>query len=223
MRLAASLGLAALLLAGLAHAQENPPKSVNERARDALTSGKPDDAIALVDPIIAKAEASDAKDADSMCPGVAVAVLSAFMARQNPNIVISAGDDWCEAMFLKGYALAELKRSEQAAAVLGKLVKHDPDNPNYQSEYAYVLQSSGKMDDSMAAYKKVVRISEKLSDKPNRQHWRAVGLRGIGYIYSDRQQWNEAVKAYQESLKAEPDNKVALGELDYIARNRTIR
>ena len=209
-----------ILFAASVHGQA-AEKSALDQARDALVAKDPDGAIKLVDPIIARADASDTKDADAICPGTAVALLGAFMARQDPTFVISTENDWCEAMLLKGYALAELGKSEQASELLGKLVRFDPNNPNYLAEYAFVLQSTRKLDESMAFYKRVVNVSEKLSDKSAQRHWRAVGLRGIGFIHSDRQEWDDAVKAYKASLKEEPDNKIALGELLYIEQSRS--
>ena len=201
--------------------EDGPQASALERAREALAERKASEAIALVDPIIAKAEARDAKDADAMCPGVAAAVLGAFLAKQNSNVVVSVEDDWCEAMLLKGYALNELKQPENASAILGKLVGHDSNNPNYVAEYAYSLQASGKLDDSKMAYERLKVASSKLSDKVARRHWKAVALRGVGYIHSERREWEQAVKAYEQSLKEEPGNKIALNELDYIAESRS--
>ena len=216
------LAVGAMLLSSGAMAEEAEPRPVLELAKEALVAGKPNEALAFVEPLIVKAEASEAKDPDAMCPGKAVAILGAFLAQQDPRIVITAGDDWCEAMLLKGYALVELKRFDPAVAVLEKLVSHDRTNPNYLAEYAFALQSAGQLEKSFKVYEKVEDAAGKLNDKAARRRWRAVALRGMGYIYSDRRQWDEAAKAYKQSLKLEPGNKIALGELDYIERNRTV-
>ena len=194
-----------------------PAPSALDQAKAALRQGKPDAALSLVGPIIAKAEASDAKDADAMCPGAAAAFLTAFMAKESKlNVVVSVENDWCEAMLVEGYALGELKRFDEAAERLGKLVKHDGSNANYLAEYGFALRSAGRVDQAMSAYKQAKAAASRYSDKSAQRHWRAVALRGIGYIEFDRQNWKAAEKAYKDSLRDEPGNQIALSELELI-------
>lgn len=199
----------------------SPVPSSLEQARTLLGEGKPDAALTLVDLIVAKAELEDAKDPNAMCPSAAGAFLAAFMKRSNLNVTVTVENDWCEAMLVQGYALAELKRYDEAVARLGKLVQHDSRNANYLGEYAFALRSNGKIDQASEIYTRMKDAASHYSDKAAKRHWRAVALRGIGFIHFDRLQWDKAEKSYRDSLKDEPDNKIALSELELIRQRRS--
>jgi len=200
-------------------AQAPAPKGASEleQAKAKLREGKPAEALALVDPIVARAEAKEAKDPEAMCPSAAAAFLVAYMRQSSKlNISVSVENDWCDAMLVQGYALGEQKRFSEAADRLGKLVKHDKFNANYLAEYAFALRSSGQVDLAMEFYRKTKDAASHYSDKAAQRHWRAVALRGIGFIEFDRANWKAAEKAYKDSLKDEPGNQIALGELELI-------
>lgn len=208
-----SVGLA--LFTSQAEAQ--PKQSDLDAAQTMLQAGKADQALALVDPIIAQAVLKDAKDPKAICPKVAAGVLQAFM---KGAFTVSVENDWCDAMLIKGYALNELKRPAEAEQVLGTLVGHDPNNPEYLIEYAYTVRVNGQLERSLDLYKQAEKLASKLQDRDASSHWRAVALRGQGYSYTDLQRWDDAVKAYQRSLKYEPASDLAKHELQYIDQQR---
>jgi tetratricopeptide (TPR) repeat protein len=197
-----------------------PHQSEVQIARELLKQGKSQEAIAKVDPIIASAMAKDAKDPDAICPGVAVAFLQNFMREDNPGVTVSVENDWCEAMLVKGYALTELKRPAEAAQTLGALVRHDTNNAQYLIEYGFAVRSSGETARALEIYKKAESLASRSTDKQLAAHWRAAALRGQGYAYIDLQNWDDAAKAYQKSLKYEPDNELAKSELRFVADHR---
>jgi|SRR5438552_4025095 len=188
-----------------------------ESARELLKAGKADQSLALVDSIIAQAMLKDAKDPKAICPSAAAAFLQSFM---KGNFSVSVENDWCDAMLVKGYALNELKRPAEAEQVLGSLVGHDPNNAQYLIEYAYTVRVNGQLERSLDLYKQAEKLASKLEDRESAAHWRAVALRGQGYAYSDLQRWDDATKAYQRSLKYEPDSELARNELRYIEEHR---
>ena len=195
-------------------------KSELESAHDLLRAGQPEQALELVNPIIAEAQRGAAKDAGAMCPGIAVAVLQQFMRADDPDVQITVTNDWCDAMFVKGYALIELKRPAEAAQVLETLVGHDPNNPNYLAEYAVALRSTGQLDSALKMYQRAGKAASRLDNKQAADHWRAVALRGEGYVYIELQRWDDAVKAYKRSQKYEPNDEIARSELKFIEENR---
>jgi tetratricopeptide (TPR) repeat protein len=197
-----------------------PHQSEVQIARELLKQGKSQEAIAKVDPIIASAMAKDAKDPDAICPGVAVAFLQNFMRKDNRGVTVSVENDWCEAMLVKGYALTELKRPAEAAQTLGALVRHDTNNAQYLIEYGFAVRSSGETARALEIYKKAESLASRSTDKQLAAHWRAAALRGQGYAYIDLQNWDDAAKAYQKSLKYEPDNELTKSELRFVADHR---
>ena len=220
--LLAALGAIFLVSGAPAFADPAPaePPSDLERAKQALVDGNPAEAIALVDPIIAKAESDEAKNPNAVCPSAATALLVAMLGQQGTNVRVSVENDWCDAMLVRGFALVEQKRFDDAVTTLGKLVKHDPRNANYLCEYAFALRSSGKVDEAFDTYQRAKNAAASYSDKRAKAHWRAVALRGIGYIEFDRENWDKAEKAYRDSLKAEPGHAGALSELELIKQKR---
>lgn len=198
-------------------ASGQPKQSDLESAQELLKAGKADQALALVDPIIAQAMLKDAKDPTAICPSVAAAVLQSFM---KGNFSVSVENDWCEAMLVKGYALNELRRPVEAAQVLEALVGHDRNNAQYLIEYAYTVRVNGELERSLDLYKRAEKVASKLQDRESAAHWRAVALRGQGYAYTELQRWDDATKAYQRSLKYEPNSDLARNELQYIEQHR---
>lgn len=188
-----------------------------ESARESLKSGHADQALALVEPIIAQAMLKEAKDADAVCPGAAAALLQSYM---KGNFTISVENDWCEAMLVKGYALNELKRPAEAAQILKSLVGHAPTNANYLIEYAYTVRVNGETERSLELYRQAEKLASTTADRQSAKHWRAVALRGQGFALSELQRWDEATKAYKQSFKYEPGNEIAQNELRYIAEHR---
>ena len=47
---------------------------------------------------------------------------------------------------------------------------------------------------------------------------KGAALRGMGFALIEQGKLDEAEKKYKESLKADPDNKLALSELEYIKK-----
>ncbi|MBS0482443.1 MAG: hypothetical protein JSR96_09880 [Proteobacteria bacterium] len=220
------IGTICLAIAAPLGAQSSQPSQPTklsdlEEAKAALAAGKADAALALVDPIIAAAEAKDAKDPDAICPSNAAAIALAFMGAAGKNVTVTVENDWCDAMLVRGYALGELKRFDDATATLAKLVKHDANNANYLAEYAFALRSSGNADEAFRRYQQVGKLAVNYKDKAAKQHWRAVALRGIGFIEFDRKNWDLAERAYRDSLKQEPGNAIALSELEAIRQTRS--
>jgi tetratricopeptide (TPR) repeat protein len=188
-----------------------------DAAKAMLKAGHPDQSLALVSPIIEQAMSKDAKDPAAICPSAAAAVLQSFI---KGNLSISVENDWCDAMLVKGYALNELKRPEEAALALKTLVGHAPNNANYLIEYAYTVRVNGELEQSLDLYKRAERIASRLEDKGAAAHWRAVALRGQGFALTELQRWEDAKKAYERSSKYEPTNEITRHELQYIEEHR---
>ena len=192
-----------------------------EAAQKLLLSGKVDEALALVDPIIAQALKSDAKEPDAMCPSEATALLQEMLKQETKrDVLITTENDWCKAMLVKGYALNELKRPQEAEAILAALTGHAPNNAQYLVEYAYTARLNGRLEKAMALFKDAEARAAAMTNRDSGAHWQAVALRGQGYIHVEYKRWDDAQQAYQRSLELEPANKLALGELKFIEDTR---
>lgn len=80
------------------------------------------------------------------------------------------------------------------------------------SERAIALLQLRRLDEALAVYDEGLKL-DNIDDKGKaRMH------RGRGYVLTEMGRLDEAEAAYKESLKFEPDNAIARGELDYIAK-----
>ncbi len=128
------------------------------------------------------------------------------------------GTDWCEALFMQAYSFVEMKRLDLAIEPLEQAHELAPYNAKYANELGFVLSRLGRLDEGMAAYRRAIAGAE-LAEGQDRN--KAVAWRGVGWIHSDRREWDLAEEALRKSLEIDPDNPMALGELDYIAQQRS--
>jgi tetratricopeptide (TPR) repeat protein len=124
--------------------------------------------------------------------------------------------DLCDALYLRAFALTELGRRTDAIEALEQLTQLSPDYPRYFVELAYAYRAGGDKASAMETY----RHAAELASAPGQQKYRAAALRGIGYLLVDKGDLEGGEKAYRDSLSDDPQNKIALGELQYIARKR---
>jgi tetratricopeptide (TPR) repeat protein len=82
------------------------------------------------------------------------------------------------------------------------------------SEHGVALAMLHRLDEALAAYDEGLTISN-IDDRG-----RARMQRGRGYVFTEQNRLDDAEAAYQESLRLEPGNRVALGELQYLAHIR---
>jgi tetratricopeptide (TPR) repeat protein len=91
----------------------------------------------------------------------------------------------------------------------------EPDSVTILSEKGTLYQVSGHPDIAVAFFKKAIDSS---GCKMDRDIGKA--YRGLGVSLIDLEKLDEAEKALYTSLKYSPDNKIAIGELNYIDKLR---
>lgn len=176
-------------------------------AMDLMRNGRSADALALLEPAMGKLKAAGkvggAKPYCQHDGSVArgVRVLDA---------------DLCDALYLRAFALTELGRKADAVEAMEQLTQLSPDYPRYFVELAYAYRASGDKAAAMETY----RHAAQLASAPGQQKYRAAALRGIGNLLVDSGDLEGGEKAYRDSLNDDPQNRIALGELQYIARKR---
>ncbi len=121
------------------------------------------------------------------------------------------------ALYLGSY-YNEMQRPEDALRVLDKGLKlmvmpAVASHTSYlASERALSLTRLARLPEALAAYDEGLKLAA-IDDKG-----KARMQRGRGYVFTEMGRLDEAEEAYKESLKLEPGNRIALGELDYIAK-----
>lgn len=122
---------------------------------------------------------------------------------------------WAEACFYKSYLLQDLGRTAEAKAAILQAVELSPWNCKYLCE----LGSIYKLEKN---WPKAKEVFEKAEDQApiGPDDVKAVELgqarRGLGYVFVELGQLDEAEKKYQQCLTADPKDIKAAKELEYI-------
>jgi tetratricopeptide (TPR) repeat protein len=127
---------------------------------------------------------------------------------------------YAQCLKMQAYLAAERRDFPAALAFLQSVDAVAPISADSALEVGYVLNQSGKPEAGLIVYRRAHALAEKY---PSQRPYRAAALRGIGYALIDLKRLDEAERAFQESLKIEPGNKVALNELAYIKAERGAR
>jgi len=122
------------------------------------------------------------------------------------------------AFYYLGFMMMEAKEWGKAIEFLEKGQALEPTNPNFTTEKAQAFAQLGDHQKALELYKQAQTINAH-----SNEHKKAVALRGEGFVLTEMGDLDGAEKAYCESLKIEPKNKLAQKELKYIARLRSGR
>jgi tetratricopeptide (TPR) repeat protein len=137
--------------------------------------------------------------------------------REQPDrIVISSFPSYSRAYYLLGFIAVEKGNTERALVQLNKGLALQPDHPVILLEKAAVLSMRKQPEEAYECYV--------LAEKPHFASTLMIiarALRGQGVTLIDLNRLDEAEVCLQNSLKYEPDNKVAINEIGYIRRLRS--
>ncbi|MEI8041320.1 MAG: tetratricopeptide repeat protein [Verrucomicrobiota bacterium] len=119
------------------------------------------------------------------------------------------------AFYHLGFLRVKAKRYAEAVDFLDRGSALEPTNPKFSFEKAMALMQMRRFDQALALFEKVSKVGPHVS--PNDV---ARALRGRGAISIEAGQLDRAEAAFRESLRWEPESKVTLNELLYIAQLR---
>lgn len=148
-------------------------------------------------------------ETEAMAAGLIAAAL-----QQRSITIASTINIYPAASFLLGSYAVETKDMAGAIAYLDRGLKLQPKNAMLLSEKGAAYQQAKQPAAALAIYEAGLN-TDGLLDMPSDRD-RARLLRGRGYSLGELGRLDEALTAYEESLKAEPGNKLALGEIAYL-------
>ena len=224
------LSLAALALAPAAQAAGQPagapaPAPVAaetdggiERAAELIKDGKPAGALPILDRLIAQFEQGHPATGKTMVFSASNLAQTLYYsgisaALKKDGIVVDG--NWALAYFLKGFALVDLNRSDDALACFDRAIALSPADSQYLAERGEWYKSHKQWDKAFADFKAAADWST-LSDDSFQARNKSRGLRGMGFVRIEQGDLKEAEKLFRQSLEVEPGNANALSELDYI-------
>lgn len=141
------------------------------------------------------------------------------MAASAKRSAVAVTRGWCQALFVKGYALIDLGRLDEGQRYLEQAIAMSPSNAHYLNELGFVHQKRRDWPAALETYRRAV-AGAALEEGAARvaEHGRA--LRGIGFVLVEQGKWEEAKQSYEEALRVDPKDVKSTNELRWIAENR---
>lgn len=230
--------VSAVLFASASPAISAPSEAESDRetivaAYDAIHKKKPAEAINEVEKIIKRFETSMVNDSVYRCtsaPADTLATLmgAAIMADKGENgkdTTTAVSNNICSAYFLKGFALIDLGKHEEALPSLKLAVEMDPDNQHYLNELGEWHKTKRNWQKSLEIFTRasettdmsIALMDDKIQSSQISNSMLCRSYRGIAFNHVEMQNWNEARSAVKKCLELIPGEPRSQQELDYIA------
>jgi tetratricopeptide (TPR) repeat protein len=191
------------------------------QARDFIAKGQPGVAIPIVDQVIADYEAKYRSNsrtiyysARSMEEGFIYSTLAGMQGR---NGVVLNGD-WSQAYFLKGFALVDLNRSDEAMKWFDKAAELAPMNVQLLAERGEWYKTRRNWKKAYREFESARSAADFSEDAQKKEQTRAI--RGMAFVRVEEGKLDDAERLINEALKLDPTDQHARDELDYIAKAR---
>jgi len=123
---------------------------------------------------------------------------------------------WADAYYLKAYGLIDLQRVAEARDFLGRALALSPQNAQYMAELAHVYGYEKNWSRALELYKAAAEAAEITSPAEVRTAELARAWRGMGYVYVELGRLDEAEAMYEKCLEADPNDRTASSELQYV-------
>jgi tetratricopeptide (TPR) repeat protein len=178
---------------------------------------KPADAVILLDKVIAANEARHQDKAQRIYCGrspeeVLMYMLESAAAKRS---AVALDPSYCDAVFLKGYALIDLNRADEARAYLDKAIALAPQNAQYLAERGEWYKNRK---DWASAYKDFESAASAAAFAPDqvKSSEQRRGWRGMAYVRTEQGKLGEARALLQKCLKLDSSDDKCQHELDYV-------
>jgi tetratricopeptide (TPR) repeat protein len=201
----------------------NPDSIKIDEAWEIIQAGTPADALPILDGIIDRSEKAYSGETRQIfsarsLPETFLYTTLAAAAKKNALVV---DDTWGMAHFLKGFALVDLNRPDEAKAQLDRAIELAPMNAQFLAERGEWHKNRKDWAKAYADFESASTAAEFSPDDIKNNH-KARALRGMGFVKIELGELKEAEKLFKQSHKLEPDNPNARSELEYIkSLNRT--
>jgi len=201
--------------------QRSEDDTTLDAARTAIGGQQPDAALRLLEPLRVRLEAKAAKEKRRVYSSQTPTQLLTYMmmAARDKVDAVDLGPNLAEANFWEAFALTDARRDAEAGPYYERAAALSPLNPQYLCELAHWHAMRKKTDVALGFYQSCFD-NVGFGPEDAVQHRKAIALRGKGYVLIDMGKLGEAEKAYRDSLAIEPNAKVALDDLKYIAQQR---
>jgi Tfp pilus assembly protein PilF len=190
------------------------------QAFSAIQAGDPARALSTVEPVLASFEKDfSGEKRHIFCSETAEQegyyLTTADGGADNVRLVTAT---WCEAQYVKAFALVDLQRLDDAKLVFERLVGYAPKHARYLNELGYVFLKKKEWQHSIDIYTSAEAAASFTPER--RDYERCVAFRGIGYDLVELGRLDDAEAVYRKCLAIIPDEPKSLGEIEYIKDQR---
>jgi tetratricopeptide (TPR) repeat protein len=217
---AAMLTALPVTAAGQDKDRDSAASSTIGQAFSAIQAGDPTRALSMVDPVVASFDKEFSREKRHIfCSQTAEQdgyyMTTADGGADNVRLVTAT---WCQALYVKAFALVDLDRLDDAQSAFERLVTFAPKHARYINELAYVLLKKKEWQHSIETYRSAEAAAAFTPER--RDYERCVAFRGIGYDLVELGRLDDAEAAYRKCLAIIPDEPKSLGEIEYIKEQR---
>ena len=135
---------------------------------------------------------------------------------------IALTSTWSDAYFMKAYALQDLRRINDAKAMLQQALKLSPFNSQYLDELGQICSLEKNWPQAIKAFKEA-EDNANLAPDVSKADELARARRGQGYVLVELGKLDEAEEKYQQCIAANPNDSKAKAELDYVREQKAKR
>lgn len=195
--------------------QPTPEDNQLEAAARMLGDGKPAEALVLADQLIGSLEKSHPPRADTLyfsAQTMAETLLYATMASAVKKNGIVTNGTWATAYFLKGFALVELNRGDEALPWLDKAVALAPGNAQFLAERAEWYKARRKWNKALTDFEDA-RGSAALAPDDVKVAWESRAIRGMAFVKVEQGKFDQAEKLLNDALRLNPADQRARADL----------
>jgi tetratricopeptide (TPR) repeat protein len=199
----------------------DPQLAEVERAGTLIREGKPSEGIAVLDTLIAaqeKERAADRRRAYCARSPAEARTYEAAAAKERQRIVVLP-QSACYSLYLKGFALVDLHRPDQAKIWYDRAVAMAPRNSHFLGEMGEWYKTRHEWTQARAWFEKAREASE-LSPDDRKSNDKRRAMRGIGFVLIENGTLDEAEKIFRDVLAIDPNDDHAQRELQYISEHR---
>jgi tetratricopeptide (TPR) repeat protein len=179
-----------------------------------IANNDKDGALALLNPILSQCESSIAASDKKIIYVFNVAEFLEYVAIMKSKEDVIWKKDLCpDAYKTAAFIYVAANDKEKAFKYLDKAIEIAPFWADPHTERGYLLGQQGDLAAALMEYEKAIELADKYKTSAP---VKPLALRGLGFILIEMNELDRAETAFKESLKLEPNNKLAENELEYI-------
>lgn len=191
-----------------------------EVASTALLGGRPQAALDAIEPAIAGYDADHATEKRRIYRGMSpMQRLACLMeAASEKTGVVAVGSAYCNALYIKGYALVDLDRPADARATYERIVTPAPMHSHYLAELGQTYRPERNRSKMLELCRQAAGYAE-LATPDRVKAGQGLAWRCMGMLV-EQGKLDKAETLYRKCLKVDPDDAKAKGEIDCVAEQR---